>query len=1140
MPDSRTLCGRALRSALVAAPAERAAQLYAGDRQFRDCAPLPQVSADIQRDGLGLAAIITAVMTGYADRPALGWCTAAGPVTTSYRDLWSAVRAIAADWHDHGQLSVLAGDFVCTLGFASADYLTVELACSLAGAVTVPVPCGLRAGQLVGVLTETRPAVLAVSADQLSTAVEATLAAPGIRRLIVFDHQSDIDDARATFETARLRLTAARHPVLVERLDEIIRRGRRLPPAPLPAADPDRLVGLSYTSGSTGQPKAAMYTERMVANTWRNPVAVPVISYNYLPMSHYGGKAMVLTTLASGGTAYFASTPDMSTFFDDVAVVRPTVLPLVPRVSELIFSWYQREYRRGVASGTDPVSVREQVMADLRDNVLGGRLLLAASGSAPLSPELTAFIESCLQVHLAIGYGTTETGNVLSDGRVVRPPVTAYKLVDVPELGYFGTDRPYPRGELLVKSEILSPGYYCRPDATGTLFDDEGYYHTGDIMAETAPDHLVFVDRRNNVIKLSQGEYVALSQLESVFVASPHVRQIFVYGSSGRDCVLAVVVPETAAGHPATKTVILDSLRRIARDNTLRPYEVPRDILIEPEPFSVGNGLLTATAKPARPALAARYRDALEQLYADIADRRAAELAALRRDAGNAAVTDTVCRAATATLGIPDLDPDTVLSDVGVDSLAALTLTTLLSDLLGVVVPTAAVLDPTRTLAGVAALIDAGRRGTARLSCADVHGHHSDQVCAGDLTLDRFITAGVLDRMGIGVRHADADPPGTVLLTGANGFLGQTLCIEWLRRLAPTGGRLICLVRGAAAVEARHRLATELGGPAPYRLEVLAGDLTQERLGLDGAAWSRLAGTVDLIMHAGALVNHLVPYPELFGPNVAGTAELIRLAITDRVKRFAYVSTAAAGTTDAGLPLAEDADVRVDCPVRTPNPARGNGYVLSKWAGEVLLRQAHDLCGLRVDVLRPGMILAHSQFSDHLNVGDVFTRLLLSVAATGIAPRSFYRQPAIRPHYDGLPVDFVAAAAVELASGPASAGGFATYNIVNDHDDAISLDVVVDWLSEAGEPITRIASHRDWTARFDTAMRALPARQRRHCLLPLMAAFAEPAEAVAGSAFPAQRFRAALRAGRTPRPIPHLTPELVQGYLGALRRRDLL
>lgn len=223
-----------------------------------------------------------------------------------------------------------------------------------------------------------------------------------------------------------MRLTKVSRPILVETLDEVIRRGLRLPHAasprpPLPPADPDRLVGLSYTSGSTGTPKAAMYTERMVAGTWRNSVAIPVISYNYLPMSHYGGKALVLTTLASGGTAYFAAAPDMSRLFEDIAAVRPTVLPLIPRVSEMIFSRYQNEFDQRSTPASDPASLSAQVMTHLRENVLGGRLLLAASGSAPLSAELTAFIETCLRIHLTIGYGTTETGNVLDDGRVVRP-----------------------------------------------------------------------------------------------------------------------------------------------------------------------------------------------------------------------------------------------------------------------------------------------------------------------------------------------------------------------------------------------------------------------------------------------------------------------------------------------------------------------------------------------------------------------------------------------------------------------------------------------------------------------------------------------------------------------------------------------
>src|SRR6185295_4117694 len=133
------------------------------------------------------------------------------------------------------------------------------------------------------------------------------------------------------------------------------------------------------------------------------------------------------------------------------------------------------------------------------------------------------------------GYGSTEAGgNIMADNRLQRPPVIDYKLVDVPELGYFRTDKPYPRGELLLKSTTMIPGYYKRPEVTAQIFDEEGFYKTGDIVAETAPDRLVYLDRRNNVLKLSQGEFVAVTHLETVYSTSPLIRQIFVYGSSER------------------------------------------------------------------------------------------------------------------------------------------------------------------------------------------------------------------------------------------------------------------------------------------------------------------------------------------------------------------------------------------------------------------------------------------------------------------------------------------------------------------------------------------------------------------------------------------------------------------------------
>jgi len=114
-------------------------------------------------------------------------------------------------------------------------------------------------------------------------------------------------------------------------------------------------------------------------------------------------------------------------------------------------------------------------------------------------------------------------------------------------------------------------------------FDEDGYYRTGDVMAEIAPDHLVYVDRRKNVLKLAQGEFVAVANLEAVFGATPLVRQIFVYGNSERSHLLAVIVPTAEAlerfadDSAALKAALRESLQRTATAAELQSYELPAD-----------------------------------------------------------------------------------------------------------------------------------------------------------------------------------------------------------------------------------------------------------------------------------------------------------------------------------------------------------------------------------------------------------------------------------------------------------------------------------------------------------------------------------------------------------------------------------
>lgn len=1160
--------------------ARRVAELYATDRQFADAEPDPTVSELVERAGSRLPEIVRTVLEGYAERPALGqravrFAEEPGIGRTSaqllprfdtitYRQLGDRAGAVAAAWAGD---PVEPGDRVCVLGFTSLDHTVVELALLLLEAVPVPLQASAPAARLRPVVAETEPVVLATSVDCLPVAVELVSAGPAPARLVVFDYHPQVDDHREAVEAARTRLAGLACPVAVEPLAEVLARGATRPAVTTASREDDGPALLIYTSGSTGTPKGAIYRRELVAHTWRsstltiarNERVTPSITLNFRPMSHVVGRAALFGTLGAGGTAYFAAQRDLSTFSDDLALVRPTRLDFVPRVWEMLNEEYRREVDSRAAGRGDREAVEAQVMAEQRQNLLGGRQVAASTGSAPMAADLRAWAEACTELHVADTFGLTESLLVLIDGRVQRPPVIDYKLVDVPELGYFGSDRPHPRGELAVKSMTQFAGYYRRPELTAGAFDPDGYYRTGDIMAEVAPDHLAYIDRRNNVLKLSQGEFITVAKLEAIFGGAAPVRQIYLYANSARSYPLAVVVPtEDALGRydpGALKRLINESLRETAKLAGLESYELPRDIIVGTIPFSADNGLLTDLGKPAQKKLQQRYGAQLEQLYGELAQDQAGQLRALREGSADRPVLDTVSRAAAAVLGAGDteLEPTAHFADLGGDSLSALTFGNLLREIFDLEVPVGVIVSPATDLAALAGYIELRRAGSRRPDFAGVHGRAATTVRAGDLTLDKFLDAGTLAAApalpgaATGVR--------TVLLTGATGFLGRYLVLEWLKRMDSLGGRVIALVRAPSDEAARARLdrAFDCGDPellshyhrlAAGRLEVIAGDKAEADLGLDQATWRRLAETVDAIVDPAALVNHVLPYRELFGPNALGTAELIKLALTTKIKPYTYVSTIGVGDQIEPGRFTEDGDIRRISAARAVNDGYANGYGTSKWAGEVLLREANDLCGLPVTVFRCGMILTDTGYAGQLNLPDMFTRLMFSLIATGIAPGSFYELDAAghrqRAHYDGLPVGFIAGAITTLAAG--AGGGFTTYHVTNPHDDGLGLDEFVGWLTDAGHPITRVADYGEWLRRFETALRALPEKQRQASLLPLLHNYRNPSAPTAGSPVPTDRFRAAVRKEELPPSgdIPQISRPIILKYATGLRQLCLL
>ena len=1159
--------------------AQRVSELLASDAQFAAAVPRRDVSEAIVDPTTSWVELMGAVADGYADRPALGQRLLETPrpggeqalepqcETITYRQLYQRVTALAAALAQHG-VHALKGERVATLGFCSVDYTIVDMAVPLLGGVSVPLHAGAPVSQLQPMIDETEPSLIACSAEYLSVGVELALAASPPAKLLVFDYHPHVDAHQHALQRARSRIDEEHSSVTVETLAEAIDRGNSLPPPPPAPLDPDRLAVIIYTSGSSGSPKGAMQPESLAMGCWTHGAAVllergfaiPAITLNYMPMSHTAGRAMLYSTLGAGGTAYFAGRSDLSTILEDLAMVRPTQLNFVPRIWELLHRELITALDKKGTADVDGTTAEDVVLADLRTRVLGGRYISALTGSAPISAELSAWVERLLDAHLINALGATESGSVVVDGKLQRPPITEYKISDVPELGYFSTDRPHPRGELLIKSSTLFQGYYKRPALTAEVFDEQGFYRTGDVVAELAPDELRYVDRRNNVLKLAQGEFVTISKLEAAYANCEPVHQIYVYGNGEQSYLLAVVVPTEAAASrfspDALKPAILASLNAAARAAEFQSYEVPRDIIIESAPFTLENGLLSGIRKPARPNLKKHYAPRLEQLYADIAQAQDDRLRALRDRRADQPVIDTVCAAAGALLSTAgeSPNPSAHFTELGGDSLSALTFANTLTDIFGIDVPVSELISPAGDLQSVADFVEQQlRSGSTRPTFASVHGDHAQEVFARDLTLDKFIEPTVLEQaQALPVPDADI---GTVLLTGATGYLGRYLALQWLQRMEQVDGTLICLVRAKSDASARARLdAVFDSGDAAllnlYRrlaashLVVIAGDKGQPGLGLNQPDWTRLADTVDLIVDPAALVNHLLPYRQLFGPNVLGTAELIRLALTSRLKPVAYVSSVAVGATVALGKFTEDADVRDISAARIIDDGYANGYATSKWGGEVLLREAHDLCGLPVTVHRCDMIMAEPTYRGQLNVPDMVTRLIFSVAATGLAPETLFirdqhgrRQ---RAHFDGLPVDFVAESISTLSA--QAVKGFQTFHVLNPHDDGIGLDEYVDWMIEAGCRIERISDYDTWYARFETALQNLPEAQRQSSLLPLLESYRHPQPPMHGAFAPAERFRTAVHQANIGAhgEIPHIGKPIIVKYLSDLVALGLL
>ncbi|WP_155770532.1 non-ribosomal peptide synthetase, partial [Mycobacterium asiaticum] len=881
----------------------------------------------------------------------------------------------------------------------------------------------------------------------------------------------------------------------------------------LPGPVADDLAYLIYTSGTTGMPKGVAITHRNVielvssldaclprGGVWAHchSYAFDVSVWEIWGALLRGGRLVVVSEQV-------AASP--TEFHDLLVAERVTVLDHSPSAVAALSP-----------QGLDDLAL-----------VVGGESCSAA--------VVNQWADGRLMVN---AYGPTETtvdacrSAPLTAGSSAGPPIGT----PIPSAAVFLLDHALRRvppgvvGELYIAGSGVGVGYWRRMGLTAARFvacpfaAGTRMYRTGD-LAYWGPDgHLRYVGRADEQVQI-RGYRIELGDVQAALVTAEGVDRAAVIAREDRPGETRLVGYVTGTADPASVRA------QVAK--RLPPYMVPAAVVVVDALPLTANGKLDTRALPAPE-------------YTDPA-RYVAPVGPTER-----VIAEIYARV----LGLERVGVQDSFFDLGGDSISAMRLIAAVNGALEVRLQVRDLFDAP-DVRGLAGKTIAGPADDPLFRA--VHGSEPTTVYASDLTLDKFLDAPT--RNGAPALAGPSAEVRTVLLTGATGFVGRYLVLQWLQRLKLVGGTLICLVRADSDDDARRRLERiyDTGDPNLLRhfrelsashLKVIAGDKADANLGLRQQDWRLLADTVDLIVDAAAVVNAALPYAELFRPNVVGTGELLRLALTTTLKHYVYVSTADVGAQIEPERFTEDADIRIISPRRSVNALPANGYGNSKWASEILLREANDLCNLPVTVFRCGMILADPAYSGLVNASDTVSRMVLSVLATGIAPASFYRHDAAgnraSAHFDGLPAGFVAEAITTLGP-PAAASepsAFRTYHVMNPHDDGIGLDEYVDWLIEAGHPIRRVDDFGEWVRQFEEALQGLPEKHRRHSVLPMLlmrnSGTASPLWPSSGAYAPTDQFRAAVRKAKIgpDHDIPHIgAPNLLQ-YVTDLHLLGLL
>ena len=443
----------------------------------------------------------------------------------------------------------------------------------------------------------------------------------------------------------------------------------------LEISKPDTIMTICYTSGTTGNPKGVMLSQRNLISVLETVIkdsSVPLNEFgthiSFLPLAHIFERMVISGFMGVGARVGFISGSVRTTLMEDMSILGPTLLFTVPRVlqtirmkifdgfnalsewkKKLAYKAYHTKLENYKKYGIITHTLYDQLIFKKIRAMFGNKLKTILCASAPMPKELADDFKVFLSIPIIEGLGMTElsgsafctnyndltnftAGGVTSGAKMI--------IKSVPDLGYSVDDVidgvNCPAGEICLKGPLIFDGYYKNDEENRKAFDEDGYFHTGDVgrIFPNLGNGLKIVDRVKEIFKLSQGEYIIPAKLESVYSKSAFIQQIMIYGNSSMNNIIAITCPEKkhcaeALGisieelakneeNEDLKNLIINDLLKLAKEANFNGLEKVKYLLITFEGFTIDNACMTPTMKIVRKKVELKFKSRIDQLYSSI------------------------------------------------------------------------------------------------------------------------------------------------------------------------------------------------------------------------------------------------------------------------------------------------------------------------------------------------------------------------------------------------------------------------------------------------------------------------------------------------------------------------------------------